>query len=73
LRIGLIFLVGKKQKSLDKLYHIVAQRMLLLYPKGGDVVEMDMQDSAEMCCAMSKFNKLLRKQKWKGRADLGRL
>jgi hypothetical protein len=47
--------------------------MILLYPKGGDVVEMDMQDSAEMCCAMSKFHKLLRKQKWKGRADLGRL
>jgi hypothetical protein len=32
-------------------------------------MEMDMQDSADMCGCMSKFNKLSRKKRWQGRAD----
>ena len=58
---------------LDIKYHIVVPSPVNLNGKGGDVVEMDMQDSADMCSGMSKFNKFLRKRKWKGRADLGRL
>jgi hypothetical protein len=44
-----------------------------IYLKGGDLMEMDMQDSADMCSCMQKLNKLLRKRRWNGRAGLGRL
>ena len=64
---------GRGGKILDTKYHTVVPSPVNLNTKGGDVVEMDMQDSADMCSGMSKFNKLLRKQKWKGRADFGHL
>jgi len=36
-------------------------------------MEMGMQDSAEMCCCMSKLDKLTWKRGRQGRADLSRL
>lgn len=59
------------QKLLDLEYHNVVLIPINYCSKGGDFVEMDMQDSADMCSDMSTFHKLPRK--WKGRADLGRL
>ncbi len=64
---------GSAKKILDIEYHIVVSSPVNRNTKGGDVVEMDMQDSADMCSCMKNFSKLLRKWRWKGRADLGRL
>lgn len=64
---------GRGKKILDTKYHTVVSSPVNRNTKGGDVVEMDMQDSADMCSCMKNFSKLLRKWRWKGRADLGRL
>jgi hypothetical protein len=61
------------KKILDIKYHIVVPRPVTHSTKGGDVVEMDMQDSADMCSCATKLDKLLRKRRRKGRADLRRL
>jgi hypothetical protein len=63
----------KRKKILDIKYHNVVPNSANLNKKGGDVVEMDMQDSADMCSCATKLDKLLRKRRRKGRADLRRL
>ena len=62
---------GRGKKILDIKYHTVVPSPVNLNTKGGDVLEMDMQDSADMCSCATKLNTLLRKRRWKGRADRG--